>query len=337
MISFVKIFKKMKGGVKDFKPLIIKIFSKLLEYYEVSTSSTNAFRVLAYRRALNNLKKYNGEINDIDDMKKLDLGKKSVEKIKVIMNTGSLPIYDKIIGDKKIEALIAFQKIIGVGPKKAKEWLNEGIMSIGDLKKSRIKLTDNQKMGLKYYKDLSIRIKRKEIEEIARIIKKKIGKRLKLNIVGSYRLGKETSGDIDIIITYPDKGIAGNGMINITYMDILLEQLNKYILHIISESDNKSLLIVKFPRKHAMRMDLVCIPESQLPWYSLYFGSDVAFSRKIRDCASKKGYKLNEKGLFDKKTGKKVSIRVRKEEDIFKYLGLNYIKPENRLDLQLKC
>ena len=330
MTSFVKIFRKIIGGQVDYKPLIIKIFRKLLAFYEINGGSGNAFRVLAYRKGLNILEKMDGPIHDIDDLAD-GFGKKSIDKIKIIIKTGTLPIYDKIIKDKKIDAIMMFQGIIGVGPKKAREWVNNGIYTLEALK--NIKLTENQKMGIKYYKDLNKRIDRGDIENIVQIVKKKI--KLKVNIVGSYRLGKKTSGDIDLIITYPDGNIPQQNIgVN---MDVVLERLKKYIVYVISRSDDKSLIIVKFPKKHAMRMDLVCIPESQYPWYLLYFGSDIGFSRKIRDCASKKGYKLNEKGLFYKNTGKKVNIRVRDEKDIFKFLGLIYVEPKDRLDTLLKC
>lgn len=336
----------MIGGTskKDFKPLILKIFRKLMEYYEVSNKSVNAFRVLAYRKAINTLEKHEGSIENLNDLSDLDLGKKSVDKIKIIMETGTLPIYDVICEDKKTNALIIFQKVIGVGPKIAREWLKKGSLTLSDLKKKdiNIKLTETQKMGIKYYNDLNTRINRKDIEKIAKIIEKdikKINKKLELNIVGSYRLGKETSGDIDLIITYPDREIAGKSGINIHFMDIILEKINKYIKYTISQSEQKSLLIVKFPkiRKEAMRMDLVCIPRSQFPWYLLYFSSDVTFSRKIRDCASRKGYKLNEKGLFYKLTGQKVKLNVKTEKDIFKFLDIKYIKPEDRLTETLSC
>lgn len=342
MISFVKIYKKMIGGKsnKDFKPLILKIFRKLMEYYEVSNKSVNVFRVLAYRKAIHTLEKHKGPIKNLNDLSDLDLGKKSVDKIKIIMKTGTLPIYDEICEDKKTDALIKFQKVIGVGPKIAHEWLKKGALTLSDLNKKKIKLTETQKMGIKYYDDLNTRINRKDIENIAKIIEKdikKINKKLKLNIVGSYRLGKETSGDIDLIITYPDKEVPGKNGIH--FMDVILEKINKYIKYTISQGEQKSLLIVQFPKinKIAMRMDLVCIPCSQFPWYLLYFSSDITFSRKIRDCASRKGYKLNEKGLFYKLNGQKVKLKVKNEKDIFKFLDINYIKPEDRLTETLSC
>ena len=45
---------------------------------------------------------------------------------------------------------------------------------------------------------------------------------------------------------------------------------------------------------------MIFVEEKELPWWELYFGSDVNFSRKIREY-TKKGYRLNEYGLFDKK------------------------------------
>jgi DNA polymerase/3'-5' exonuclease PolX len=77
-------------------------------------------------------------------------------------------------------------------------------------------------------------------------------------------------------------------------------------------------------------MDMLFTTTKELPWYLLYFGSSRDFSKKIRLYASKHGYKLNQKGLFNKNTGKKIKLNVKKEEDIFKFLKIKYIKPENR-------
>ena len=62
----------------------------------------------------------------------------------------------------------------------------------------------------------------------------------------------------------------------------------------------------------------------------LYFGSGRDFSKKIRAIASKKGYKLNEKGLFDK-NNRIINFNPKSEEDIFKYLDIDYVKHEDRV------
>ena len=65
-------------------------------------------------------------------------------------------------------------------------------------------------------------------------------------------------------------------------------------------------------------------------FYILYFSSSRDFSKKIRLHASKKGYKLNEKGLYDKKSGKLINFQPKSEKEIFNYLDMDYIRPENR-------
>jgi DNA polymerase (family 10) len=78
------------------------------------------------------------------------------------------------------------------------------------------------------------------------------------------------------------------------------------------------------------QLDVAFIHKKYLPFYLLYFGSSRIYSKKIRTIASKMGYKLNEKGIFDKKTGHNIDIKAHTEKDIFDFLKIEYIKPENR-------
>lgn len=74
-----------------------------------------------------------------------------------------------------------------------------------------------QKIGLKYYEDLSERMPREEVTELLERVKKTANSvfkeaknKLRIEAVGSYRRGKPTCGDIDILITRKDeKPIAG--------------------------------------------------------------------------------------------------------------------------------
>ena len=75
-------------------------------------------------------------------------------------------------------------------------------------------------------------------------------------------------------------------------------------------------------------MDIGFVEEKHKYFYILYFSSSRDFSKKIRLIASKKGYKLNEKGLFEKKSGKLIDFQPKSEKDIFNYLDMNYIKPD---------
>jgi DNA polymerase/3'-5' exonuclease PolX len=115
------------------------------------------------------------------------------------------------------------------------------------------------------------------------------------------------------------------------------EKLKKYLYDYINDicierakpGEKKLISIIKFNNKY-YQMDMIFALNKELPWYLLYFGSNKDFSKKIRLYASKKGYKLNEYGLFNKITGKKINFTPLKEEDIFNFLKIKYIKPENR-------
>jgi DNA polymerase lambda len=68
-----------------------------------------------------------------------------------------------------------------------------------------------QKIGLKYYEDLLERIPREEVENLLEAFRKgafeliKDGsKRLSIEACGSFRRGRPTCGDIDVLITYID-------------------------------------------------------------------------------------------------------------------------------------
>ena len=53
----------------------------------------------------------------------------------------------------------------------------------------------------------------------------------------------------------------------------------------------------------------------------------------MRTYALKKGFKLNEYGLYKLKDGKPgVKMSTKEEKDIFRILGLEFVKPEDRIE-----
>ncbi len=70
----------------------------------------------------------------------------------------------------------------------------------------KFRLNSNQRIGIKYYEDFLEKMTRKEVEQIADIVKEATLERFpkaNITIMGSYRRGKETCGDIDLLITEP--------------------------------------------------------------------------------------------------------------------------------------
>ena len=253
--------------------------------------------------------------------------------------------------NNKIQSIHNFMNIWGVGLKKAHNIVNKKIYSINQLRnivsKNNIKLTYQQKLGLKYYNNLKKRILRKEILEYTNSLKKLFKKYsfIKIHNAGSYRIGKADSGDIDLILTYEDENKTKNktknkinkiNKINKKYVKELFFEImykNNLIIDILSSGKDKTIFITKnnINKKNIYRkVDVAIIEKSVLPWYLLYFGSSRDFSKQIRTLASKKGYKLTEKGLFNKISGTKINFKPKNEKDIFKYLDINYIKPIDR-------
>ena len=65
----------------------------------------------------------------------------------------------------------------------------------------------------------------------------------------------------------------------------------------------------------------------------LYFTGSGEFNKSMRSFALKKGYTINEYGIYKLKADgtKGFRIKTETEADIFKVLKLDYLEPEDRL------
>lgn len=328
-----KINKKGGSIKKNIKPLILKIFGTLLINYKnkKNTNMIIRYKIDSYEKAIKSIEKFEGPIYSSSDLKDIEyIGKGMIEKIDEIANTGTLKAYNEIKNNKYIDAYKVFSELWGFGDTVVKEILSKKIYTISQLKqcekKGEIILTIQQKIGLKYYKELNKKIPREKIT----IITNKLNKLLKDNNIeshlynaGSYRSGAKMCGDIDLIITC--KTNKDLKLIPNIFRDILISE--KMLEETLLSGEKKSIYIIK---PEYFKIDIAYILEKQLPWYLLYFGSSREFSKKIRILASKKGFKLNEKGLFDKNTGKLINFHPKSEKDIFNFLEIEYVEEKNR-------
>ena len=333
----------LNGGEKrSKKELIIAIFKDLQEYYETiaEKNKTTPFKIESYKKVIQQLEIFNKNIESINNIKNIpNIGKKSKEKIKIILEKNLLPNHEKIKKNiKKIKISKNLQKIYGIGPEISKKLvLKNNIKSIENFKKKvknkKIILQPSQEISLKYYDNLQEKIPYKEITLITNILKKNLKEHKKeldveLLNAGSYEMKKNFCGDIDYILLYDNKKY------KVSYIKEKFKNiLDKYKYHIATllDSDEKNIFLVKIPNTSKVyQMDIAYVNKINKYFYMLYFNSGKDFSKKIRNIASKKGYRLNEKGLFYKISGKQVNLKVKNEKDIFTYLGLEYIKPKDR-------
>ena len=331
-----------KGGNK--KEKIISIFQDLKDYYEtiIPRNKSTSFRIDSYQKIIKQLENYKKPIKTINNVKKIpNIGKKSLEKIKIILETNHLQQHNEIqIYLEKIKISKELQKIFGIGPEYANKLITEyNVTSIEDLKEKviqkKIILTKQQSLGLQYFSNLKQKISHNEIKYITSIIQSWLPKKYSLYNAGSYIMNKKYSNDIDLIITYSDSSNNQNNVNNYIY-NLLYK--NNFIHETLIKGKEKSSYIVKLPATYIKykphiyhQMDLAIIEESYLYFYLLYFGSSKNFSKYIRKIALNKGYKLNEKGLYDKNTGIRLLLNPKSEKEIFDYLEIPYVEHKNRM------
>jgi NAD-dependent DNA ligase len=314
---------------------LIEMFDKLASILQ---KQGEPFKARAYQKAQETIMLSKEDItknNFLTVLKgKPGIGEAIIKKIQEFAETGNLRLLEK----EKENPINILTDVYGIGPKKAKDLVAEGITTIAQLNAKKDKVLNSvQKTGLQYYEDILERIPRSEIDEYKAVFDKtfvKKGAHDKFEIVGSYRRGAKASGDIDVIVT------SDTGKTFEKFIDDLVKQ--KIILEILSRGKSKCLVITRLNGSaKARRVDFLYTTPKEYPFSVLYFTGSKTFNTVMRARALTMGYSLNEHGLshMSKKT---VSIKDRKgklvdhvfpdERSIFKFLHMEYKTPEERVD-----
>ena len=300
----------------------------------------NKIRASAFKKGYEGVLMHEEPVYDIDELINIKgIGKGIVNTIKYNLNENS---DNKDINDpekkekkEKYDLLESLTHIHGVGPKNAEILMNKGVSSIADLRKKLETnpklLNDVQKKGLNYYEDILQRIPRSEIVTYEKLFLDAFDE-LKEDdsrfiIVGSYRRGAETSGDIDIFISSKNKDVYTKFIDKLVNTNIIVEVLSK--------GPTKTLVITKLNDKSiARRVDFLYTPIEEYPFAILYFTGSKDFNTVMRGQALKMGYTLNEHGISIKDKGKpkgdKLETKFTEEKDIFDFLELEYREPNER-------
>ena len=330
----VKIRKPTKQAVVMEERLNEKLIGLMDELAAYMVKKGERFRASAYKKAQESLILFPQNITSTNyqslGLEKLPgIGEVIMKKIGEYIETGTLRILEREHNDPQN----ILTDVYGIGPIKAKNLVEKGITSIEELRKRKDELlNDVQRSGLRYYEDILQRIPRSEIDEFKTILNTTFEAvktpNSKYEIVGSYRRGAKTSGDIDVIITSPNKELFK------AFMDELLNK--KVIVELLSRGATKSLVIAKLPGgKYARRVDFLYSNPEEYPFAVLYFTGSKIFNTVMRGRALSLGYSLNEHGLYkmeNKKKGEKIDHVFRNEKDIFDFLKMVYKDPEQRID-----
>jgi DNA polymerase beta len=316
----------------DYKQIIIDELETLVKKDTIEKST---FRVRAYQKVIKQLKSLEN-VNNWEDLEGVSgIGKKITEKIDEIFKTGKLRSAEKARTKHNLQIYDDLMKIHGVGATKAKQLVEEyQIISIDDLKNKLEEnpdiLNNKQKIGLKYYEDINLKIPRKEMEQHESYLLETLShldKDIQITIVGSYRRKVKESGDIDVLVTLRRKTTSEE---RTNLMCKIIENLKdtNYIKSSLALGDKKYMGIVKLKRKrHARRMDILITSQEEYPFAVLYFTGSQELNIIMRKDAIEMGYRLNEYSLLDKK---EKPMKLKSEEEIFNKLKYKYIPPEMR-------
>lgn len=321
----------------DFRQKIIDELSVLQkkEYQE-----RNVFKARAYGKVVGQLKARFEPIRTLEDIHDIPgVGEKIRAKIEEIINTGSLEAARNIRKDDGHTFMNALLNIYGVGPVKAKELVSKypDLRTIEDLRvlagEEPAILNEKQHIGLQYYEDLLERIPRKEMVEHQKLLHKalyKVKRNMHSDVVGSYRRGSVDSGDIDVLIGYPEKMKDAEAN---THFATLVQRLQDsgYIQDVLALGPKKCMAICRLtPTSKARRLDLLLTNAAEYPYALLYFTGSDKFNIEFRKHALEQGYTLNEHGLRPVREHVPIVPKLKSEADIFDFLRREYVAPEQR-------
>lgn len=336
--------------------LVISVMKKMSDYY---TQTNDYWRPIAYRRAITELESITDrKINTAEEAAVLPgFGPRLAEKLEEIVNTHSLARLDYALHDPigKISAL--FLGIYGVGKSTADKWIARGFRTLDDLLQ-KAKLNDSQKIGIEHYQDLNTRIPREEVTKLGEYVKveaAKVDHEVHLLVGGSYRRGADSSGDIDFIVT--KKGTTSSKDL-LPFLEKLVGNLWRQgflTAELASHSSNRDdsgskwhgcCVLPRTPgynddenyRPIWRRIDLLLVPETEFGAALIYFTGNDIFNRSLRLLASKKGMRLNQRGLYKDvmrgpgrvKLTEGELMEGKDEKRIFEILNVKWREPNER-------
>jgi DNA polymerase (family 10) len=290
------------------------------------------FKTRAYRVAAQMIESLDEDIEEITNQGKLEsipgVGEALAKKITELIKTEKLEYFERL--KKEFPAgLLELLSIPGLGPRKVADMYKKlGITTIQELQEA----AENGRLRvLKGFGEITernilrgIRLREKTSGRVLLNVAYEDGVRYhaylkkcsaikKLDIAGSLRRMKETIGDVDILAssTNPEK---------------VMDWFVRYpeVSQVLAQGPTKSSVLL---HDH-LQVDLRVVEEKSYGAALQYFTGSKDHNVTLRSLAIRKGYKLNEYGLFDKTSEKFITGKT--ETEIYKKIGFPYIEPELR-------
>jgi len=308
---------------------IAELFNRLADLLELE--GANPFRVRAYRNAARTI---GGLPQSVTDMlrrgKSLTdlpgIGEDLAGKIAAVCATGRLAALEEV--ERRLPpALSELMKIEGLGPKRVKALYRQlKVESLKDLERAARsgRISELKGFGPKTQAAILERLERHagqihrirlaDAEQIVKPLLEYLGAALGIEEViaaGSYRRRMETVGDIDIL------AITGRPA---PVMDRFVGYED--VVEVLSKGGTRAGVRLR----SGLGVDLRVVPRSSYGAALYYFTGSKAHSIAVRGIAIKRGYKVNEYGIY--RGSRRIGGRT--EAEMFDRLGLSFIPPELR-------
>ena len=308
---------------------IARAFDELADLLEIE--GANPFRVRAYRTAARTVRGLGHNLSELvsagEDLSKLPgIGKALAAKIREMLATGKVRALEKLHEEvpASIEELL---KIPGLGPKRVKEVFEK--LEVRD-REGLLKAVQDGRLralpgfGPKTERSIldALRAKREKKPRVLHTTAAEYGEPLaqwlreapgaqRVVIAGSYRRGKETVGDLDILVTT-------------SRAEEAMERFVSYdeITEVISRGHTRSSVLLG----SGLQVDLRVVEPESFGAALHYFTGSKAHNIAVRRLGQQQGIKINEYGVY---RGER-RIGGETEESVFEAVGLPFIPPELR-------
>lgn len=310
---------------------IAHILEKIADLSELR--GDNEFRVRSYRNSARTIRDLSENVEDmagegtaLTDLP--NIGKGIADKIREIIDRGTCKKLEDL--EKELPGeLTRLLEVPQLGPKKAAQLHRElSIQSLDDLKKAAehgkirdlagmgAKTEENILAGLKTLEASAGRITIHEASDYVRSVTKLLNgiEAVKQwEIAGSYRRGKETVGDLDILVHTDDRKHVSDEFLKYDAID---EAIGR-------GSEKMSVRLTT-----GLQIDVRFFEEESFGSALMYFTGSKAHNIALRRVAQERNWKLNEYGLF--KDDNRLAGKT--EESVYHRLDIPWIPPELRED-----
>jgi DNA polymerase (family 10) len=297
------------------------------------------FRVRSYRRAAEAIEALPQQASDLlAEPKKLlevpGIGKAMLEHIRQVFRDGSLRRRQELL-ERYRPSILELLKIQGLGPKTialiwsacqvcdiagveklAREGKLRQLPRLGEKQEQKIlrAIENYQRISGRYLLDEADRTAQKLIEHLAGLSGID-----KVTPAGSFRRGRETVGDLDILVTGRCCGEAGQ-------REAVMDKIATLpgVADVLARGENKTSVRLRT----GMQVDVRLLPPESFGAAMQYFTGSKGHNIALRQRALKMGYTLSEYALARLEDNQPVAGAS--EEEIYARLGLDYIPPELR-------